>query len=469
MRCSRFAYTLVTVVIAVGTIGIASASSRTGVAAEFGANPIFWQTANRFESVKDWRTFKIMEELVNVRTKNSFLLSLPYKIMIAQVGNYASKSNSTIDGESINLRSIFSSKMLTLLSTRWNDKTSSTVESLAVEVDNNKQGMIENTENPSTSVSDAATNSDNFSVYDLLRGDWAILKLSNTNYFDSYFGIRSPNPNLLPADDNEKAYPSATPAKSIPDGERNSSDNESMQQLFDSSSFYMNDFDDFIYGEIIDSKYSPQFNGSFGYPFHAKTNWTVPNGSEDDRIASWQTNLDFILSDLFASEGYAEEQYSVTYGNTVEDINQPEPPQSLQGELICDSYNLAQCLSIYYYGSNNTIGSTKSENGWENMAFINSTVSAQIGSEMMFFDNSTTLHSDLSSGFNHSGVQIALPTETDYVNLTDKTPTKESASTKTTPGAFFTYLVYCFKLETNKWTSAIKHIAVQFSMLHDIF
>jgi len=124
MRCFRIVSTLSTVVISVGMLGIASAGSRTVVAAEFSTNPTLGQAGNLYESVNGWRTFKFMEELVTGRAKYAFLIPMPYKIAIAQAALYAWKLNGAIESDSIDLKSIFSSEMLVLLSTRWDDKPS---------------------------------------------------------------------------------------------------------------------------------------------------------------------------------------------------------------------------------------------------------------------------------------------------------------------------------------------------------
>ena len=86
MRCSRFAHTLLSLAMVLGTIQIASACSRTGVAAEFGANPFIGQTVPGFESVKEWRTYKFTEEVFDFRAKNFSTLPLSYKIAIARAG-----------------------------------------------------------------------------------------------------------------------------------------------------------------------------------------------------------------------------------------------------------------------------------------------------------------------------------------------------------------------------------------------
>lgn len=118
MRCSRFATALLSAAIFVGVVGMATVGSGIEAAADFGALPNLGQAVNRFESVKDWRTFKFMEEFVNLGWKDSVLLPLPYHVAIEQALESVSISSETILNDSLTLKNIFSSDTPGLLEPR---------------------------------------------------------------------------------------------------------------------------------------------------------------------------------------------------------------------------------------------------------------------------------------------------------------------------------------------------------------
>ena len=429
MKCSRIVSTLSTAVIAVGMIGLASAGSRTGVAAEFSANPTLGQTVNLFESVNDWRAFKFMEELVTYRAKYAFLIPTPYKIAIARAAHYALKLSATIESDSIDLKSMFSSKMRGLLSTRWDDKPSP----VSKELGDAAQETDEDGGNFSAGMEDDANANEKFSVYDWLYGDWTFPYFSYSNYFDfdNFFGIGNAKPDALPAGKNVKETPDALPSESSPAADANTGNGDNTLHLNDSTRYFFNDFD----------------------------------GSSSD---------------------YAEAEYSMKYGNAVGvGIDNPPaekaaenaeetaaPPQSSQSGASGGYFDSADNFLKHYLGNDAISNPILSVDSWGDTVFSAygySSAPIIIGPETPFFYNSPTLPVLYGSGFYPLTGQNESSAETENNKERNSTPAEESISDKPNSGTLLNHLVDCFKAETNNWAGAFHHIAVQFSLIHEVF
>jgi hypothetical protein len=190
MRCSRLTCVLAAAMI-VGTLESASAGSRSGTAAEFGAIPTFMQAVQRFNSDENRHTFKITDEFAGLWENNFALPSTPYRIAIAGAVKFALGHFEAIEGDSLALKKIFSSKMQQLLAARWGDKPSSPINLSSdrkEDGDDNREndGAIENSktiagENASKEIRNENKNitPEGLSAYDRLFVDWTSRFLSN--------------------------------------------------------------------------------------------------------------------------------------------------------------------------------------------------------------------------------------------------------------------------------------------------
>jgi len=272
---------------------------------------------------------------------------------------------------------------------------------------------------------------DEFSAYDWLLGDWTSPDFSYSNYFDfdHFFGIGNANPNALPEGENAKETPDATSTESSPAADANTGNGENTPQLNDSTRYFFNGFD----------------------------------GSAYD---------------------YAEEEYSMKYGNALGDgIDNPPkaavkaeepaaPPQSSQSYTSGGYFNFADDFLKHYLGDNAVRNPAMSVDIWQDTVFGTfsyPSVPIKISPETTFFDSSITLPVLHGSGLYPWTGQNESLVETGNDNRQNSTPEEESTAEKPRSGTLLNLMVECFKVEANSWAGAFHHIAVQFSAIHEVF
>ncbi len=492
-----------TVAIAAGMLGIASASNRLGVAAESGANPFFGQIVNRFESVNDWRTISFMDELLGSQAKFSFLVPAPYKIALAQATDYAWKLDGAITSDA--LKSIFSPKMRTLLSIHWEDAPSSLpglwgksgyVDPNAVDTADNSAADVEDGNDRDDKQAEA-NSADAFSPYNWLLKGWTTFSFSAVDSFDFYgfFGLGNSN-SMIPESENTEINSGVTQYKSAPSDDAESGNGADTPQRNDISRYFFVVFPDSAEDEDANSTFSPPYNGSFGYPFHPYEFWRMGNECKDEGETPWQSRFAALRDGLFESmpsvadeitaSGYVEEQYSIKYGNALEegidnqtsektaaaDEETATPPQAIQSATggYCD---FSEDFLKHYLGPEAFFPRVMPIYDLGDNVFGNSGTPIKISPELMLFDDSATLPVLFDSGLFPSTSQAEPPAtngkDAGKTNRQNSNPEDESTSTKSRSHTLLSHVVELFEIETDNWVAAFQHTIAQFSKLHEVF
>lgn len=483
MRCSRFAITLIRAAIAVGALGIATAGSPTGMAAQIGANPALGQAVNRFESVKDWRNHKFMEELANDGAKESFPLSLLYKIAMAKAAEYAAKIDAAVEGDSFQLKSIFSAKMLTLLSARWDDKSSTAMESVSEEEGDAAQDADEYADDSSYDMEDDANAAEELSANEGLFMEW-----TSPDFFDSSLLLDDER-----RSDGSFGYPYHA-AENRFDPEESEADYEAVWQA------RLNTLSEILFPSPPPSgeEYAGEKNAGEENP---EEEYAGEEMIQDEYAGEGDRGDEYAGDET--GEGSEEEDYSMKSGNAAEDIDDqtqieeaeeategeveeadeefadeesdteagitPEPPQSAQngssGSCLWD----AETALNHYLGCETFFNPANFAGKGVGSVFDHYGDALKIGPETLLFGTFATLPGFYGERLIATNGQDQSPGVTNHADPLDAESAEESSASLSPPHTLLNRLVDGIKNETSDWFDAFHRIARQFSSIREAF
>lgn len=457
---------LLTTVISAGILGGISTGHPTRAAAEFRATSASAQTITLIRSATQLAN--------NDATAN--LIPAPYRIAAAQAVDYAATLRGEITGNPRVWKALFSPKMLALLSSRWDDTPDSLPGLFGQSGDMDPEDM--DTTNDSSAEADDATQSASQSsaLYDWLLGDWSLPNFTDSNFWDftSLFG--SHYDATAPAQKTDAGSTRATPSGSAPQS------NRSAHWLGTNCDA----LDRFVLDDDAAFRYSPEYNGSFGYPHHFAAPWSLPR----------MTTIADAALPTSAREnahlGYREEQYSIKYGEEVNegdftDDNASTPaidgtdetaatPQSNQNATNAQR-EFADYLS-YYLGTDATVDPLTPISIWIQTAPSSLEMPTDARTSMTIFDPCaaawrTTFATSISTGQNEFSTHHADGTgnasEPNDVNDEAQEATSPDDDTASARHTLLQHFGFLMRDEANRWSDAFHRTLVQFSLVRGVF
>jgi hypothetical protein len=471
MRRSSIVSTLFSAVFSAGMLGGVAAGNSTGVAAEFTATSTSMQAIRILQNASEWAN----------SDSNAFLIPAPYRIAASQAVDYAATLRGEMIGSSYAWKSLFSPRMLALLSSRWDDASASLPGLIGQSGDVDPEDM-EMTDEASARTDDAAqSDGQSSALYDWLLGDWTLPDFANPGYWnvDGIFGAaNSNNGTAAPRGKIDAGATGSTPPNSSPP-----SDESANRRGGDA-------LDRFVLDEDCAFRYSPEYNGSFGYPCHLRTQWLLSHATApaDGLATSRETG----------PSGYREEQYSIKYGDevtTVDDSTANNPatsavdnadenaaaPQSNPDAATTNPTNLHREFAEYlrcYLGIEATIDPLTPINAWNETAPANFDAPMNVRTTTTILDPCTAMwHENIASYLWIGQEEPSLgdgSVESQQNDVNGEAPVNTdsndgTASAGRRPNTPVRHFGLLLQDEVNRWADAFHHTLAQFSLVRGVF